>query len=88
MDNMVTVCRANVVLDIKESQLPKYLSIGYNQIDSVGNVIRESTHKDILSLTRLCDRQKAEIQKLTAKIDELQSNLNEAHNTKSKVRKG
>ena len=39
---MVTVQRANVVLDIKECEVDRYLSNGFNVIDEKGNVLRSA----------------------------------------------
>lgn len=39
---MVTVQRANVILDIKECEVDRYLNNGFNVIDERGNVLQSA----------------------------------------------
>ena len=45
---MVTVQRYNVILEIDEDSLDKYISLGYSQIDpKSGEIIKEAIPNDV-----------------------------------------
>ena len=67
---MALVKRENVVLDIKDDQLDRYLSMGYCQIDDKCRVIKESTKKDVESLLKRCAEQEKKINALEGEIKE------------------
>ena len=65
---MALVRRANVVLDIKDDQVDRYLDMGYSLIDKNCRVIKESTQKDVESLVARCDKQEKKIKALEEEI--------------------
>lgn len=78
---LVTVQKANVVMDIKESEVDRYLDLGYDIIDHKGNIIKKSIPTDLntlraeyitlmdinTKLTELNAKLKKEIKELKAK---------------------
>lgn len=49
---MVTVERGNVVLTIKESEIDRYIDLGYNLVGEHGEVIREAVPTDLGALRK------------------------------------
>lgn len=72
---MALVRRANVVLDIKDDQVDRYLDMGYSLIDKNCRVIKESTHKDVESLVARCDKQEKQIKALEENIKSLEEDI-------------
>lgn len=70
-NNVVTVQRANVVLEISESLVDRYVDQGYNVIDAEGNVIKASIPKDVGTLQKAYVDHLQEIEKLKVEIGQL-----------------
>lgn len=70
-NNVVTVQRANVVLEISESLVDRYVDQGYNVIDAEGNVIKASIPKDVGALQKAYVDHLQEIEKLKVEIGQL-----------------
>lgn len=70
-NNVVTVQRANVVLEISESLVDRYIDQGYNVIDAEGNVIKASIPKDVGTLQKAYVDHLQEIEKLKVEIGQL-----------------
>lgn len=77
---MAKVRRANVILTIKDSEVERYLDLGYDIIDEMGNVIRESIPTDVGTLRRAFVEHTKTIADLKAEID----NLKKARSRKTK----
>ena len=73
---MVKVERGNVVLRVKEEELKHYIDKGFNQIDDNGNVIQKAVPKDINLLQKAYVENEAVVEKLKARIAELEAELN------------
>lgn len=76
----VTVKRRNVYLDVPADAVDKYMSKGYDVVDSLGNVIKEHVPNDTNSLKLAYDKHVAEIADLKKQIAKLK-----AENTKLKA---
>lgn len=72
---MVLVQRANVILEIEDEKVDRFLDDGYSVIDAKGNVIRESVPRDINQLQLAYNQHIQEIEKLKAEIEDLQKKL-------------
>ena len=72
---MALIQKANVVLEILDSEVPRHLELGYNLIDEKGNVVEEGRPQDFESYKRAYFAQKEEIQKLQTQIEELQKQI-------------
>lgn len=70
---MAKVRRANVVLEVKDDQLERFVDMGYDVIDDAGNVIQKSVPTDIGTLTKAYMEHEAEIEKLKAELAELKA---------------
>lgn len=69
----VTVKRRNVYLDVPVDAVDKYMSKGYDVVDSLGNVIKEHVPNDPNSLKFAYDKHVAEIADLKKQIAELKA---------------
>ena len=81
----VTVKRANVVLRVKEDAVESYLNRGFDVIDSLGNVVRETTKKDIPTLEAKVHKLEAEVEELKAETAELKSKVEAKKRTKKEA---
>lgn len=72
---MARVRRANVVLEVKDDQLERFVDMGYDVIDDAGRVIQKSVPTDIGTLTKAYMEHEAEIEKLKAELAELKAKL-------------
>lgn len=70
-NKLVTVQRANVVLQISEALVDRYVDQGYNVIDANGNVIKASIPRDLGTLQRAYVDQLQEIDALKKEIEQL-----------------
>ena len=76
MVNTITVQRANVVLDIDESQKDYYLGQGYSVIDAkTGEIIEDSTVQTVESLNNKLERMKALVEQKDEEIQKLKKQL-------------
>lgn len=69
---MVKVQRGNVVLQIEDYNVDKYMGMGYNVIDDKGNIINECIPTDLGSLQKHFVESKKKIAELENQIAQLQ----------------
>jgi hypothetical protein len=69
----VTVKRRNVYLDVPADAVDKYISKGYDVVDSLGNVIKEHVPNDTNSLKLAYEKHVAEIADLKKQLAELKA---------------
>lgn len=67
----VTVQRANVVLQVPEEWVDRYIDQGYDVIDAQGNVIQASIPKDLGTLQKAYIEHTKKIEELEATIEQL-----------------
>lgn len=84
---MVTIRRANVVLDIKDDQIDYYVNKGYDVIDANGGVIKKSTPKDVHSLTAAYNDHLVQIAELQEKIKKLEAENKQLKKNKASATK-
>lgn len=68
---MVRVERGNVVLKVKEYEVQRYLSLGYNVTDDNGNILKEAIPNDVGTLQKHYVEHKkriAELEEIVAKL--------------------
>lgn len=65
---MATVEKGNVVLDIKDSEIERYLDAGFNVINDKGEIIQECIPSDIGTLRKAFIEHKARIKELEDEI--------------------
>lgn len=70
-NKVVTVQRANVVLQISETLVDRYVDQGYNVIDANGNVIKASIPRDLGTLQKAYVNHLQEIEALKKEIEQL-----------------
>lgn len=70
---MKYVKRANVVLEVKDDSVPYYLNLGYDVIDNNGNVVQKAVPNDLGTLRKFYVEAKEKIEKLEARIAELEA---------------
>lgn len=68
---MITVERRNTVLDIAEEDLDYYMSMGFNQVDKNGKIIKKAIPTSIEELRKAYIEQLSEIESLKAEIKRL-----------------
>lgn len=68
-DNLIYVRRANVRLQVKESDKDYYLAHGYSVIEKSGKVIEEGEINDVATLKAEYKKLKAENKELKAVIE-------------------
>ena len=69
---MITVQRGNVVLQVAEDSVTKYMNLGYNVIDDKGNVIEECIPNDLGTLQKHFIESKKRIAELEEQLAQLQ----------------
>lgn len=84
---MAYVRRANVVLDVKESEVQRFVDMGYDLLDDNGFVVSKSVPNDTAALRKAFMDHEAEISKLNAIIDGLKAELEEAKASKAEPKK-
>lgn len=67
----ITVQRANVILDVPEEWLDRYLDEGYSVIDAKGNIIRSAIPKDVGILQKAYLEHTQRIKELEEEIEQL-----------------
>ena len=79
---MVLMQRANVLLDVEDAEVDRYLAKGYNLVDNAGNIVKEAKPHDVTALTAAYVKHeqeiaqlKAENEKLTAQVKKLRREL-------------
>ena len=70
-NKVVTVQRANVVLQISEALVDRYIDQGYDVIDANGNVIKASIPRDLGTLQKAYVDHLQEIDALKKEIEQL-----------------
>lgn len=69
---MVTVQRGNVVLQVSDDSVTKYMNLGYNVIDNKGNVVEECVPTDLGTLQKHFIESKKKIAELEEQLAQLQ----------------
>lgn len=69
----VTVQRANVILDVPEEWVDRYIDEGYDVIDNKGNVIKKSIPRDLGTLQKAYIDHIHKIEELESEIEELKT---------------
>ena len=67
----ITVQRANVILDVPEEWLDRYLDEGYSVIDAKGNIIQSAIPKNVGTLQKAYVEHTAKIKELEKEIEQL-----------------
>lgn len=75
---MAIVEKANVVLEIKDSEVERYLDLGYNVTDGKGNVLQACIPTDVGTLQKLYLEQLDTIESLKKQKADLEAKLKEA----------
>ena len=77
---MALVRNANVLLEIEEDEVEKYLGKGYSLLDENGNVVKSKLPTEVAELQKLCidkdkiiANQKTQIEALQAEIKDLKT---------------
>lgn len=70
---MITVQRGNVVLQVADESVDKYMGLGYNVIDEQGKVIKACIPTDLGTLQKHFVESTAKIAELEAEIAQLKS---------------
>ena len=77
---VITVRRANVVLDISDVQKSEYLAKGFDIIGADGKILEKSTPNDPNSLKRAYEELTKKVEKLQKENAALKKKLSEAEN--------
>lgn len=83
---MTMVQRANVVLEVPDNEIEKYLNQGYNVLNPDGTVAQSAVPRDITTLQRAFVDNSNTIKALKAEIENLQTQL-AAKSTESRKKK-
>ena len=81
---MARVQRDNVLLDIKESEVQRYLDLGFNVLDEGGNIIKQCVPTDEGTLRMFYIEHTEKIEQLEAEVAKLKK---ENKQLKSKLKK-
>lgn len=82
---MTIVKRANVILQIKDDQVDRFVSDGYDVIDETGKIIQKSVPKDVGTLQKAYADLTQEIKDLKAENEELKETIKSLKKTKRKT---
>lgn len=72
---MPIVENKNVVLTVSESELERYLNMGYNIIDDNGNVVKESVPRDLGVLQKAYQYHKTRINDLEEEVKRFKAQI-------------
>ena len=82
---MVRIERGNVVLNVEDYDVDRYLSMGYNVTDEQGNILRKAVPTQLGELQKAYVENMATIEMLTAQVAELTAKLEQkSRKTKAK----
>lgn len=81
---MPIVERANVVLQVTENEVEKYLNKGFNLVDEAGHILKECMPNDIGTLRKAYSDHIAQIKALESENASLKAQLAETKNKRSK----
>lgn len=85
---MAKVRRANSILFIKDSEVDRYIDLGYVQLDEKsGEIIKEGVPQEINRLKEAYVKHVAEIKELKDKIAKLESKKEETKVVKKAIKK-
>ena len=70
---MVTVKRANVILEVEDDEVEKYNEKGYSVLDKYGNVIKAGAPKEMGALQKALQDSEAEVAMLTQEVERLKA---------------
>lgn len=79
---MAIVERDNVVLEIKDTEVGRYLDLGYNVTDGKGNILKESIPTDVRLLQKLYIENTQQIEALQKQIEQLKAELTKSNSVK------
>ena len=85
-ETTITVRRANVVLNISESQLGYYMSQGYDVIDETGKVIQASVPTDVGTLQKAYFDHVNEIEAMKEEIEALKTEIESLKTPRKKTK--
>ena len=72
---MARIQRANVILDVDDSEVGYYTNLGYNLIDTKGNLIKKAMSYDVHTLQQELTDSQAKVEKLEAENKELKTEI-------------
>ena len=75
---MALVRKANVVLNIKDDAVNRYLNMGYDLIDDNGNTIKNCNPNDLISYKKAYNDCVLKIEKMNKEITDLSKKLKKA----------
>lgn len=81
---MVLVERGNVVLEVEDDNVQKYIDKGFSVRDAEGNILQRALPNTVGELRKLVVAQQNEIEELQEKIKALESGAEEKKRTKRK----
>lgn len=81
---LVSVERGNVVLQVPEDDVQRYLDQGYNLIDEHGNVIQASVPRDLGTLQKAYVDHINEIESLKSEIETLKKKDTKKRSSRTK----
>ena len=82
---MAKIRRANVTLDVDDTQVEYYLNLGYNLIDDKGNILKRSMSNDVNTLQHELTEALKKISQLEKQIAELTDEAQKSKSSKKKV---
>lgn len=68
---MALMQRANVLLNVNDANIERYLAKGYSLVDNAGNIVQEAKPHDVTALTEAYIKHEQEIAKLKAENEKL-----------------
>lgn len=74
---MYQAIRGNVIINIFEQDIEKYLNLGYNITDMNGKLMYEAVPNDTTTLKRAFERHKKQIKLQQTQIEQLQAEVKE-----------
>lgn len=81
---MALVERGNVVLEVEDDNVQKYIDKGFSVRDAEGNILQRALPNTVGELRKLVVAQQNEIEELQEKIKALESGAEEKKRTKRK----
>lgn len=82
---MAKVRKANVVLTIKDSEVNRFVDLGYDVIDDNGTILQKTVPNDLAVLKNAYIEHTQEIEKLTAELAKAKSELAKAKKANKKA---
>ena len=79
------VRRGNVLLEVNENTLEKYLADGFDLVDTSGKVLKHGAPNDPTALKKRYEEQTKEIENLKAQVEALEKALEKTKNKSKKA---